>query len=161
MRLIYRLFCCLLLLLFSNLNQAWAQHKPVNNKPVTKAPKRTQPADIPQVQYGIASFYDNKFEGRKTANGEVFSQKKMTAASNTLPLNSWVKVTNLSNKRSVYVRITDRMHHRNKRLIDLSRSAASSLGYTGKGLTRVKVEYMGRKKPGNEPREAPVPSSEK
>lgn len=161
MRLITRLFCCILLLLFSNLNQARAQNKPVAKKPGEKAPKRTQSAEIPQVQYGIASFYDNKFEGRKTANGEVFSQKKMTAASNTLPLNTWVKVTNLSNKRSVYVRITDRMHHRNKRLIDLSRSAASSLGYTGKGLTRVKVEYMGRKKPGNEPPVAAVPPSGK
>lgn len=156
MRLIYRLFCCLLLLLFSNLNQAWAQNKPVAKKPVAKSPKRTQPAEIPQVQYGIASFYDNKFEGRKTANGEVFSQKKLTAASNTLPLNCWVKVTNLSNKRSVYVRITDRMHHRNKRLIDLSRSAASTLGYTGKGLTKVKVEYLGRKKPEIDPETPPA-----
>lgn len=136
------LFCGTLLLLSGFPDQVQAQVKPVEKKP-----KRSQPAEIPLVQYGIASFYDNKFEGRKTANGEVFSQKKMTAASNTLPLNTWVKVTNLSNKRSVYVRITDRMHHRNKRLIDLSRSAASSLGYTGKGLTRVKVEYLGRQKP--------------
>ncbi len=105
---------------------------------------------IPTIQYGVASFYDNKFEGRRTANGDLFTQKKLTAASNTLPLNSWVKVTNLSNKRSVIVRITDRMHHRNKRLIDLSRSAASKLAYIGKGLTRVKVEYLGKEKPGEE-----------
>jgi rare lipoprotein A len=104
--------------------------------------------NIPPVQYGIASFYDNKFEGRLTSNGEVFTQKKLTAASNTLPLNCWVKVTNLKNNRSVIVRITDRMHHKNKRLIDLSRSAASKLAYIGKGLTRVKVEYLGKKKPG-------------
>ncbi|MBC7850236.1 MAG: septal ring lytic transglycosylase RlpA family protein [Chitinophagaceae bacterium] len=101
----------------------------------------------PSLQYGIASFYDNKFEGRKMANGDLFSQKKLTAASNTLPLNSWVKVTNLSNKRSVVVLITDRMHHNNKRLIDLSRSAASKLAYIGKGLTRVKVENLGRVRP--------------
>lgn len=104
--------------------------------------------NIPPVQYGIASFYDNKFEGRLTSNGEVFTQKKLTAASNTLPLNCWVKVTNLKNNRSVIVRITDRMHPKNKRLIDLSRSAASKLAYIGKGLTRVKVEYLGKKKPG-------------
>lgn len=116
------------------------------NKPKTTE-KRPKTAGIPPIQYGIASFYDNKFEGRKTANGEIFTQKKLTAASNTLPLNCWVKVTNLSNKRSVILRITDRMHHKNMRLIDLSRSAASKLGYTGKGLTRVKVEYLGRKKP--------------
>jgi rare lipoprotein A len=102
---------------------------------------------IPTLQYGIASFYDNKFEGRQTSNGEIFTQKKLTAASNTLPLNCWVKVTNLSNKRSVIVRITDRMHHKNKRLIDLSRSAASKLAYIGKGLTKVKVEYLGSTRP--------------
>lgn len=99
------------------------------------------------IQYGIASFYDNKFEGRQTSNGEIFTQKKLTAASNTLPLNSWARVTNLSNKRSVIVRITDRMHPKNKRLIDLSRSAASKLAYIGKGLTRVRVEYLGTNKP--------------
>jgi len=102
---------------------------------------------LPPLQYGIASFYDNKFEGRQTSNGEIFTQKKLTAASNTLPLNCWAKVTNLSNQRSVVVRITDRMHPKNKRLIDLSRSAASKLGYIGKGLTKVKVEYLGRRKP--------------
>jgi len=109
--------------------------------------KRPKSKEIPPLQYGVASFYHNKFEGRKTSNGEIFSQKKLTAASNTLPLNSWVKVTNLSNKRSVMVKITDRMHHNNKRLIDLSRAAASKLAYLGKGLTRVKVEYLGSKKP--------------
>lgn len=106
-------------------------------------------SSLPPLQYGIASFYSNKFEGRQTSNGEIFSQKKLTAASNTLPLNCWAKVTNLSNGRSVLVRITDRMHPKNKRLIDLSRSAASKLAYIGKGLTRVKVEYKGNKKPDN------------
>jgi rare lipoprotein A len=100
-----------------------------------------------KIQFGIASFYANKFHGRQTANGEIFSQKKLTAASNTLPLNTWAKVTNLRNKRSVYVRITDRMHFKNKRLIDLSRAAAHQLGYTGRGLTRVKVESLGKHKP--------------
>ena len=99
------------------------------------------------VQYGVASYYHNKFENRKTANGEVFSQQKMTAACNTLPLNSWVKVTNTRNKKSVILRINDRMHHKNKRLIDLSLAAAKQLKYTGHGLTQVKVEYLGKKKP--------------
>jgi rare lipoprotein A len=102
---------------------------------------------IPEVQYGIASFYHNKFEGRKMANGELFSQQHFTAASNTLPLNCWVKVTNLRNQRSLILRITDRIHPKNKRLIDLSRSAAWALGYTGHGLTRVEVRYLGMKKP--------------
>jgi rare lipoprotein A len=107
----------------------------------------TKKKKVAKVQYGIASFYHNKFEGRKTANGEIFSQKKLTAACNTLPLNCWVRVTNIRNKRSVILRITDRMHHLNKRLIDLSHTAAKTLGYTGHGLTRVKVEYLGKNKP--------------
>src|ERR1700730_3983553 len=100
-----------------------------------------------KLQYGTASFYADKFNGRSSANGEVFSQKKMTAASNTLPLNIWVKVTNLRNKKTVIVRITDRMHHNNKRLIDLSRAAAVQLGYTGRGMTRVKAEVLTKKLP--------------
>ena len=100
-----------------------------------------------RLQYGTASFYADKFNGRRTANGEIFSQKKMTAASNTVPLNTWVKVTNLHNKKSVIVRVTDRMHYSNKRLIDLSKAAASKLSYTGRGLTRVRVEVLGKKKP--------------
>jgi rare lipoprotein A len=107
----------------------------------------TRSKNVARVQYGIASFYHNKFEGRKTANGEIFTQKGMTAASNTHPLNCWVRVTNSRNKKMVILRITDRMHPKNPRLIDLSRAAAVKLGYTGRGLTRVKVEYLGRQKP--------------
>lgn len=109
-----------------------------------KKPKSKKP---PDARYGTASFYANKFEGRLTANGEVFSQKKMTAACNTISLNTWVKVTNLRNKKHVVVKITDRMHKDNKRLIDLSKTAASQLGYTGHGLTKVRVEILGKKQP--------------
>lgn len=100
-----------------------------------------------KVQTGVASFYSDKFNGRKTYTDEIFSQKKLTAASNTLPMHTWVKVINLRNKKSVIVRINDKMHPRNKRLIDLSRAAAHKLGYTGRGLTRVKIEVLGKKKP--------------
>jgi rare lipoprotein A len=99
------------------------------------------------VQYGIASYYANKFEGRKTYTDEIFSQKKLSAASNTLPMHTWVRVTNLRNHRSVVLRINDRMHPRNKRLIDLSRAAAEQLGFAGRGLTKVKVDVFGKKKP--------------
>ncbi|HMH24122.1 MAG TPA: septal ring lytic transglycosylase RlpA family protein [Puia sp.] len=100
-----------------------------------------------KVQYGTASFYANKFEGRKTYTDEIFSQKKLTAASNTLPMHTWVRVTNLRNHLSVVLRINDKMHPRNKRLIDLSHAAAERLGYASRGLTRVKVEVLGKKKP--------------
>jgi rare lipoprotein A len=100
-----------------------------------------------KIQYGIASYYHDKFQNRLTASGEKFDQKKMTAAHNGLPLNTWIRVTNLSNNRSVIVRVNDRLHRRNTRLVDLSNMAAKNLGYLGHGLTQVKVEVFGRKKP--------------
>lgn len=100
-----------------------------------------------KVLYGIASFYANKFDGRKTANGEIFSQKKLTAACNVLPLGTWVKVTNLRNGKSVVLKTNDRLHPSMKRILDLSRAAAQKLGYINSGLTRVKVEIFGKKKP--------------
>lgn len=98
-----------------------------------------------KVLFGLASFYSNKFEGRKTANGEKFSQKKLTAACNVLPLGTWIKVTNLKNGKSVIVRTNDRLHPRMKRLVDLTKAAAVQLNYLSSGVTRVKVEVV--KKP--------------
>jgi rare lipoprotein A len=91
---------------------------------------------------GTASYYADKFNGRKTASGEMFTNNGMTAAHNTLPLGSYVKVTNLRNGRSVIVRITDRLHRKNTRIIDLTKSAARKLGFLTRGLTRVKVETV-------------------
>src|SRR4030095_1175760 len=101
--------------------------------------------NIPDALYGTASYYANKFEGRLTANGEVFSQQKMTAACNVLPLGTWIKVTNLYNGRSVIVKVNDRLHYKNKRLVDLSKIAAKKIGYTGGGLTKVKVQPFAKK----------------
>lgn len=91
---------------------------------------------------GIASYYHDKFNGRKMANGDIFSQQEFTAASNKFPLNCWVKVTNLSNKRSVIVKITDRMAKYNKRIIDLSLVAARELKIIKHGVKRVKAEVL-------------------
>jgi rare lipoprotein A len=101
----------------------------------------------PKILYGTASFYSNSFNGKKTANGEIYSHKKMTAACNVLPLGTWIKVTNLRNGKSVIVKINDRLHNRMKRVVDLSREAADKLKYIKSGLTRVKVEVLGKKKP--------------
>ncbi len=109
--------------------------------------RNTRTGTPAKVQYGTASFYADKFIGKQTANGDIFSQDKMTAAHNTLPLGTWIRVTNLRNKKAVVVRINDRLHPKNPRLVDLSKSAARKLGYTGQGLTRVKVEVLGRKQP--------------
>jgi len=106
--------------------------------------KNTRDGSPSKIQYGTASFYADKFNGRKTANGEVFNQTKMTGAHNTLPMGTWVKVTNLKNRKTVVVKINDRLHHRNPRLIDLTKTAAQKLGYTSQGLTKVKVEVIGK-----------------
>jgi len=71
----------------------------------------------------------------------------MTAACNVLPLGTWIRVTNLRNKKSVIVKINDRLHTRMKRIVDLSKKAADKLDYIKSGLTRVKVEVLGKKKP--------------
>jgi len=99
------------------------------------------------IQYGIASYYSDKFVGKATANGEKYSNEKMTCAHNTLAMGTWIRVTNLRNKKTVLVRVNDRLHHRNPRLVDLSLAAAKQLGYIGRGITRVKVEVLGKKKP--------------
>lgn len=91
---------------------------------------------------GIASYYADKFHGRTTANGSIYDKTKLTAACNQLPLNTWIKVTRLKNHKSVIVKITDRMHPKNKRLVDLSRAAAKKLGFIKAGLTKVKVEVL-------------------
>ena len=91
---------------------------------------------------GIASYYHPKFEGRKTATGEVFTNEKFTAASNTLRLNTYVKVTNQSNGRVVYVKINDRMAASNRRMLDLTEAAAEQLGYRKAGLAKVSMEVV-------------------
>ena len=101
---------------------------------------------VKRIFYGKASFYSNKFHGRQTANGEIFNQDKFTAACNILPLGTWIRVTNLSNGKTVVVRTTDRLHPRMRRVVDLSRSAAKRLGYINNGLTRVKVEVLDQQK---------------
>ena len=114
----------------------------------TPAIGQTSPAlskKTAKVLYGTASFYANKFEGRQTANGEIFTQKKLTAACNVLPLGTWIRVTNLRNGRSVVVKVNDRLHFRMKRVADLSKAAARQIGHRD-GLVKVKVEVIDRKK---------------
>lgn len=90
---------------------------------------------------GVASFYHNKFEGRKTATGEVFDNDKYTAASNHFKLGTYVKVTNQSNGKVVYVKVNDRMGHQN-RVIDLAEVAATDLKFIGRGTAKVKIESV-------------------
>jgi len=96
------------------------------------------------TQTGVASYYHNRFHGRRTANGERYRKNEYTAAHRRLPFGSRVRVTNLSNDRSVEVRINDRGPYARRRIIDLSRQAASDLGFLEKGVTKVKVEVLER-----------------
>lgn len=93
------------------------------------------------TQTGKASYYADKFNGRKTANGEIFQNSKLTAAHKTLPFGTRVKVTNLNNGRSVKVRINDRGPFVAGRMIDLSKSAASKIGMVNAGVGNVKIKY--------------------
>lgn len=92
---------------------------------------------------GEASYYGSKFHGKKTANGEIFDKNKLTCAHRTLPFNTILKVTNLSNNKSVIVRVNDRGPFKKSRVIDLSEAAAKKIGLTG--VTRVKCEVIGFK----------------
>jgi rare lipoprotein A len=98
-----------------------------------------------KVKYGIASYYADKFKGRQTANGEIYLPEKYTAACNVLPLNTWIKVTNIKNNKSVVVKINDRMHPKNKRLVDLSKAAAKKLNLLSYGIIKVKLEVLKEK----------------
>ena len=91
---------------------------------------------------GTASYYHHKFNGRKTANGERYNSALFTAAHKTLPLNSYAVVTNLHNNRKVIVRINDRGPFSEKRIIDLSHSAAKELGLIARGTGQVRIEAL-------------------
>ena len=93
---------------------------------------------------GLASWYGDDFHGRLTANGEVFDMNAITAAHPTLPMPSYVRVTNLVNKKSIIVRVNDRGPYHGNRVIDLSHKTADLLGFKGNGVARVRVDYVGR-----------------
>lgn len=93
-------------------------------------------------QSGVASYYSDKLHGQRTANGEVYDKNALTAAHKSLPFGTVLKVVNLSNNRSVEVRVNCRAPQSNKRLLDLSKRAAKELGFVQAGLTRVKIEVL-------------------
>jgi len=114
--------------------------KPVaKGKAVAKAQAKPEPV---WSQIGTASWYGTAFHGHLTANGEHFDMNQFTAAHLTLPLGTWVKVTNLRNKKFVYVRINDRGPFIENRILDVSYSAAQKLGFSGNGLAKIKIEKM-------------------
>lgn len=126
------------------------QEEPVQEK-VEEKPSYIEPIPLPStveleklefVGEGLASYYHSKFQGRKTANGERFDVNDRTAAHRTLPFNTIVKVTNLTNDKFVFVRINDRGPHKHARIIDISPAAAREIDLIRSGTAKVKVELV-------------------
>ncbi len=99
-------------------------------------------SNVPVDQKGVASYYAQKFEGRKCTSGEIFRHDKLTAAHKTLKFGTRVKVTNLLNDSVVIVKINDRLPTRSKCCIDLTMRAAKQLNFVIKGLAKVKIEIL-------------------
>src|SRR5438552_18801438 len=122
------------------------------------APMRTSPPAPPPVidgvQLGVASGYVPGLHGNRTANGEIYDQYELTAAHPSLPLGTRAMVTNLTNGRSVEVRINDRGPFVDRRVIDLSYAAARTIGMIGPGTSRVRIDVLGKATP---PRFVPPP----
>ncbi len=115
-------------------------YRPLAPPPLDAAPT-PPPARFSQV--GVASWYGSEFHGRRTANGERFDMRTLTAAHRTLPFNAHVRVTNLATHRSVVVRINDRGPYLPDRVIDLSAQAARELGMKEHGIARVRLDVLG------------------
>jgi rare lipoprotein A len=119
-----------------------ALDKPLD-KPIDKPLGIAQAEDTKNdITIGIASYYAAKFHGKRTASGEKFNSRLMTAAHRTLPFGTQLKVTNLRNKKSVIVRVNDRGPHVRGRIVDLSRAAAELIGIRRTGTSRVKLEVL-------------------
>jgi len=110
-------------------------------------PKGVAHLDVGIEDRGVASWYGESFHGKQAANGEFFDMDALTAAHRTLPLGSMVRIVNLANGRHVHVRITDRGPFVGGRIIDLSRGAAVRLGMMSEGLSVVRVQVVGERRP--------------
>ena len=114
------------------------------NSPARKLQKRSQAVKNPPYQVGTASWYGEYFEGKTTASGEDYEMYDLTAAHPTLPLGTYVRVTNLHNGRAVVVRVNDRGPIVPGRIIDLSYGAARVLKFERQGLQRVRLDLLPR-----------------
>lgn len=123
----------LILVLFS----ACSRRRTKATVPVSTRPP--MPSTIGSTEVGVASWYGHPYHGRRTANGEVYDQEKMTAAHPSLAFNTWVRVSNLDNGLDTTVRINDRGPFVKGRAIDLSRAAAREIAMLGPGTAKVRV----------------------
>ncbi|MCT4575496.1 MAG: septal ring lytic transglycosylase RlpA family protein [Alphaproteobacteria bacterium] len=135
-----------LILPFDNTEEAKGVYK-VGNPYVINGVKYYPKEDWEYDKIGVASWYgggDDDFHGKKTANGEIYNTRAMTAAHKTLPMPCFVRVTNLKNGRRVILRINDRGPYVKNRIIDVSQKAAELLGFDDKGTTKVRVQILGK-----------------
>ncbi len=155
-----KIFSCLILILFffnNNSNAKKNQNNLQNNLGIklnntititdSIAINKNQDSTKGKFYYGTASFYSTSLEGTKTSNDEIFRHNKLTAASNKFKLGTWLRVTNISNGKSIIVRVNDRMHPKmtkKGRIVDLSRLGAKKLDFIIKGITKVKVEIVAK-----------------
>src|SRR5260370_3844235 len=111
-----------------------------------RRPARVQtpaaPARVGAIETGVASWYGVPYHGRRAASGEIYDMEQLTAAHRSLPFETWVEVTNLSNGRSIGVRINDRGPFVHGRIIDLSHAAARDIGMLGPGTARVQLRVI-------------------
>lgn len=129
-------------------------------KPYTIAGRTYYPQHDPSYdRVGTASWYGDKFHGKPTANGEIYDKNALTAAHPTLPLNSYVYITNMQTGQVLKVRLNDRGPFIDNRIIDLSEAAATALGIRNGGLAQVRVQYAGPSAPGGQEQayRAPTP----
>jgi rare lipoprotein A len=126
----------------TNINVAYCQETETEPAPVPVEEPANPSANVVQTETGLAAYYHASFHGRRTANGESFDHNALTAAHKTLPFGTLVRVVNLMNDRSVVVRVNDRGPMQKNRVIDLTRRAATALGFLARGMTSVKIEIL-------------------
>jgi rare lipoprotein A len=105
-------------------------------------PRSSGQAVVGSIETGVASWYGHPYHGRPAADGEIYDMEKLVAAHRTLPFNTWVRVTNLNNSKTVDVRIIDRGPFVDGRIIDLSHAAAQAVDMIGTGVAKVRVEII-------------------
>lgn len=125
-----------------NHSQAAVQNQPVLTASVNPQPSSTPKKKTKPFQVGPASWYGKLFHGKQTASGETYNMYEMTAAHPDLPLGTRVKVTNLRNDKAVIVRVNDRGPLVPGRIIDLSYGAAQVLGFSDKGVQKVRLDIV-------------------
>jgi rare lipoprotein A len=116
-----------------------------HKKHARRTPPTPAPSAAPKLGHtetGVASWYGHPYHGRRAANGEIYDMEKLTAAHRTLPFDTWLRVVNLDNSKTVEVRITDRGPFVEGRIIDLSHAAARAIEMIGPGTARVRIEVI-------------------